>query len=198
MKRLLFLPCVVSLCLPAYSATITCLTNNSGECATLAGDLTISGTDGDLTISNVGPLTSEIDAIYFDTDSTPITGIVIGASTGTVSFGLGANPSNLPAANTATPPFVSSFAIQAANGNTPRIGVGESLMVSATGGDLGTLFNSGSVRVGLHVQSVGTSGNSESVVGVGQLSPVPEPTSALLIGGGLCLVGFSRKKWKRA
>ncbi|MGH9665639.1 MAG: hypothetical protein ACRD9L_14540, partial [Bryobacteraceae bacterium] len=39
-----------------------------------------------LTISNIGPLESEIDAIYFDTTGTPITGIVIGASAGTVTF----------------------------------------------------------------------------------------------------------------
>ncbi|MGH9665641.1 MAG: PEP-CTERM sorting domain-containing protein [Bryobacteraceae bacterium] len=195
MKRLLFLPLAASFCLPAFGATITCLTNNSGECATLAGDLSIMGSNANLTISNIGPLESEIDAIYFDTTGTPITGIVIGASAGTVTFGLGANPANLPAGNTATPAFVSSFAIQAANGNTPRIGVGESLTVSATGGDLGTIFNAGSIRVGLHVQSVGTTGNSESVVG--QFSPVPEPTSALLVGVGICLVALSRKKLKR-
>src|SRR4051794_30671007 len=164
-KKLLFIVIACLSSLPAFGSTLTCLTNLSGQCATLAADISVTGNGANLTIANIGPLTSGIDAIYFDTTGAPgITGIVIGSSVGTVSFSSGANPANLPNGGVALPPFVSSFAIQADGGTGPRIGIGESLTVSATGGNLGTLFESGAVRIGLHVQSVGTSAVSESLV----------------------------------
>lgn len=61
-------------------------------------------------ISNLGPLMSAIDIIYFDaTPNHAITAIDSGASVGTVAFALGGNPTNLPSGNNAVPAFVSQF-----------------------------------------------------------------------------------------
>jgi hypothetical protein len=66
------------------------------------------------------------------------------------------------------------------------------LSFTATGGDLAALFNSGAVQIGLHIQSVGTTGESESLVSTA--SPAPEPTAPLLFGGGVVLAALLRKR----
>src|SRR4051794_31411817 len=123
-KKLLFIVIACLSSVPAFGSTLSCLTNNSGQCATLGADISLTGNGANLTIANIGPLTSNIDAIYFDTTGAPgITGIVIGSSVGNVSFSNGGNPANFPNGGAASPAFVSSFVIQAGNGNGSRIGI---------------------------------------------------------------------------
>jgi hypothetical protein len=183
-----------------FAATITCLTNNSGVCPTLASEIRVTGSGANLIIQNNGPLSSAIDVIYFDpTPDNAIMGIVIGAHMGTVSFHNGGSPSNLPAGNNANPSFSSAFNISADNGpqNAYRINPGESLTVSATGGNLGDLFNNGVVRVGMHVQSIGGGdGQSESLLAVGT-TVAPEPATWSFVLGGIALAAIGRLKIRR-
>jgi hypothetical protein len=181
----------------AFGSTITCLTNNSGQCSTLAGSLSVSAIGDNLRISNLGPLDSAIDELYFDpSPDDSLAGITIVSQSPGVSFQAGGNPSNLPSGNNALPPFGSLYAISAINGpgNANRIDVGESILVGATnGGDLAALFLAGIVRIGLHVQSVGLSGLSESLVATGNLTAVPEPGTWALVGAGIGLLALARR-----
>jgi hypothetical protein len=188
----------------AFGTTITCLTNNSGQCSNLAAQLSVTTSGSSLTISNLQlpdntSILSAIDSIYFDpTPDNLITGIVIGISTGTVDFQQGANPANLPAGHNAVPPFTAVYGISSTS-NLNRIDVGESLTVTASGGDLASLFSDGSVRIGLHIQSIGgPTGTSDALVITGNTGPVPEPGTLTLLGFSLALIAFSRIRIRRS
>jgi hypothetical protein len=164
----------------------------------VASDITVFGSGSNLAITNNGPLSFAIDVLYFDpTPDNAITGIVLGSTTGTVVFAAGCAPGNLPAGNTASPAFTSLFCVSATNsaGDVNRINAGESLNLSATGGTLGTLVENGTIRVGLHVQSVGTSGVSESLI---TGASVPEPTTLSLMGAGLLALTLVGRKLRRS
>src|SRR4051812_16647666 len=156
-----------------FGATITCLTDDSSQCSTVASQISISTSGANLTIANTAGFSSAIDEIYFDASPDGlITGILIGSHTGTVDFAADGNPPSLPSGNNAVPVFDTDFRIGATSNNN-RIDAGESLTVSATGGNLADLFNAGSVRLGLHVQSIGApTGTSDALVVTG--SAVPE------------------------
>src|ERR1044072_7398805 len=71
----------------SQAATITCLTNESAQCATVASQISVSGSGANLAISNLRPLAFAIDLIYFDpTPDNSITGITLGSFSGTVGF----------------------------------------------------------------------------------------------------------------
>jgi len=165
----------------------------------VAANISIATSGDSLTISNNNGAGPAIDIVYFDpTPNNLISGIIIGSFTGTVGFQGGGNPQNLPSGNNALPPFAAAYIISATNspGNVNRIDSGESLTVSATGGNLADLFNAGSVRLGLHVQSIGAAGASESLVAVG--SAVPEPSTLGLGAAGFALCVLARRKLARS
>jgi hypothetical protein len=142
--------------------------------------------------TNSGLAASSITDVYFD-DGTllDIASIVSGAG---VAFAEGASPGNLPAGNTASPPFVATFS---ADSNNPvssnGVNPGEELTIvfdlqgGLTLADVEAAIADGSLRVGIHVQSFAT-GGSEAFVNV------PEPGVALLLAGllGLALWGCPR------
>jgi hypothetical protein len=133
--------------------------------------------------NNIG-IASSITDIYFD-DGRYLGQASIVQSPG-VNFSAGATPPNLPAGNTIK--FSTSFS---ADSNPPVVANGindksESLTIiftlvnGKTTADVINALTSGEMRVGLHVQSIGNNGLSESYV-----TNVPEPSLVLLLGIGL-------------
>jgi hypothetical protein len=154
LKTLVLPLCAVAFSSLGYANTITCLTDNSGQCSNVALFINVTTSGTNLTVANSAPFAAAIDIIYFDaTPDSLISGITIGTHTGTVDFQSGGNPANLPSGNTAILKFLSDYQISSTR-NSDRIDGGESLTLSATGGDLAALFNEGSIRLGLHIQSV--------------------------------------------
>jgi hypothetical protein len=117
------------------------------------------------TFNNEGPLASSICDVYFD-DGTllGIASIINGAG---VAFSNPATPADLPGGNTASPPFVTTANFPA-DSDQPVMENGVN-----PGEELGILFNlqgshlyantlaaleSGDLRIGLHVQAIGTAG----------------------------------------
>ncbi len=182
----------------AYADVIplTCLTNNSLQCSSVASEIAVDGVGPNLVISNLGPLRFAIDTIYFDpTPDTAITGIVLESAQGKVTFEADCAPKNLPAGKTAIPSFVSLFCVSSTS-NENRIDAFESLTLSATGGSLGDLVEDGFVRMGLHVQSIGASLNSDSLIAAGVIEPVPEPVmSAYLLVVALVSLELCRRQF---
>ena len=148
------------------------------------------------TFSNAGPIGSSITDIYFD-DGTllALASIVNGAGT---LFASPATPGDLPGGNLASPPFVTTDAFSA-DSSAPDVmlnGVnpGESVTIYFTLQDTKTYADTiaalanGSLRMGLHVQAIGTTGGSDSYVNL-----VPEPYTLLLLGLGLVGVAGVRR-----
>jgi hypothetical protein len=189
---------------------VTCVTNNSGACATYAANfsLTSSGGGSTLTLSYAtgGSISGAIDAIYLD----PVNAITFStltqssASSG-VNFSGTGNPANLPGANSINPTFASAINIFSTS-NANRIDPGESITLAATGPsgaiNIGTLFANNQLLVGLHVQSISggnVSGNpSDALILTPTSSTVPEPSTFGAMGIGLIALGLFRRKRSRA
>lgn len=191
---------------PAGAVTLgfDCISNNlAGDCAIGEAQMTVDVTDPgggkiDFTFKNTGIALSSITDVYWD-DGTLLALFSITNTPGLVEFSTPATPANLPAANNASPPFVTTVGFSADSDPPAQpLGVnpGEQLVVTYTliGGqafaDAITALTNGGLRVGIHVQGYG-SGGSESLVN----NPVPEPGTAALVGGGLLgLAGWRRRE----
>jgi hypothetical protein len=191
---------------PVQAVTLgfDCITGNvAGDCvigeAQLSVDVTDAGLDQVLfTFHNSGPNDSSIADVYFD-DGTLLGIASIDNSDTGVDFATGASPPNLPGANNASPPFVTTAGLSA-DSNPPvqpnGVNPGESLGITfglQSGGSfadvLAELAN-GELRIGIHVQGY-ASGGSEGFVN----NPVPVPAAVWLFGSGLIgLVGVARRK----
>jgi hypothetical protein len=187
---------------PAYAIPFgfTNITNNNiadaiiGE-TQLSVDVTYTGNDQVLfTFLNAGPAASSITQVYFDDGSLSGIASIDESDTG-VSFSKGASPANVPGANNATPPFVTTAGFLAGadspeqpNGVNPgeSLGILFDLISGGTFSDVLDDIASGALRIGIHVQGFAT-GGSESFIN--NTSPVPEPTTMLLLGTGL--IGFA-------
>lgn len=167
---------------------------------------------------NLGAIASSIADVYFD-DGT-LLGIASLTSSSGVSFSQGGAPPNLPGGNSITPKFdttagflADSDSPVAPNGVNP----GEWLSVTFNllgGQDFDDVVNAlnlgyangaqiGALRIGLHVQSIGPGGESDSFINTpddeSDDQMVPEPTSlALLASGALGAVVIGRRRRRQA
>lgn len=151
--------------------------------------------------NNVG-ISSNVSEVYID-DGTIVGLFEVKNSIGgfTNFVGSAVTPGNLPGGNTVSPPFVADglFSADVVSG-PPANGINEAADI------LGIVYNvdsgisgiqdalaDGSLRIGLHVRSIGTAGGSDSYINTP--SAVSEPGTLMLLGPGLICIGLYR--WKR-
>ncbi len=202
-----------------------CVSNNlPGDCTIaetqlklVISDWTSSSYDIRFTFKNEGPLASSITDIYFD-DPTGDPGlgkggelsvnmldysnVFISPKTSTVAFTSDANPSDLPSGGA----FTSNYSADSdAPPSHKGVNPGESVTFKFNFTDtndgfdeLITAISNGSFSIGLHVQAFGTGGSESLVLSLtGDITPVPEPATMLLLGTGLAgIAGIMRKRKK--
>ncbi|WP_413873780.1 VPLPA-CTERM sorting domain-containing protein [Albidovulum sp.] len=160
------------------------------------------------TFNNAGPLAASVTDVYWDDQAGLLKKMgAIGGSAG-VSYSQGATPGNLPGGNPigfSVSPTGASADSNSGPGGVMKNGVnpGEwltivwSLVTGKTYGDVLAALNlggdqSGSLRIGIHVQGFGN-GGSESFVN-GTPAPVPVPAAGVLLMGGLAAMGLMRRR----
>jgi len=146
--------------------------------------------------NNVG-IASSITDVYFD-DGT-LLGIATITSSAGVAFDDPATPGNLPSGNTASPPFMTTANFSAdsdtpimangVNSASEWLGITFNLINGKTYADTLAALGDGSLRIGLHVQAIGTTGGSDSYVNV-----VPVPGAVLL---GFLGLGYAGMRLRR-
>jgi len=195
----------------AFEVTFSAISNNSGQADAVAPQLVVDvsqdfGTANQayFLFSNEGPIASSICDIYFDADSIlgPIDSLIDatmeGFTGGQVDFEVGAAPPDLSGGNTISPHFVATGSADSEspveeNGINPGEWLG--IIVNLAGVDFAGVQQAvadGSLRIGLHVQAIGTSGDSDAFVNG---PPPPRPpqvpdASATAMLLGLALLGL--------
>ena len=186
------------------------ITSNGNQAvgSQLLVDVTQSGSNVLFTFTNTSVIASSITDIYFDYGNTnyfsSVSNNTLGAAgdSAGVSFSDGATPPNLPAGNTvgftadasgdsnSGAPGVSANGVNASTEFVKFLGT---TLNGITFGDVLAGLDSGALRLGLHVQSIGTKGGSESFVNTPP-NAVPLPTAGWLFGSALVgLMGLRRK-----
>jgi hypothetical protein len=168
-------------------------------------DVALMPTKVSFRFDNLGPLASSITGIYFDDGA--LLGIASINEGPGVQFTQGGSPPNLPAGNTASPPFVTTAGFLAdsdppvqPNGVNPGewVEIIFNLKLGKTVADVNTALAMGGVdgglRVGLHVQAQ-PDGQSDSYLN--NFAVVPLPAAAWMgmsLLGGVGGVGFFRRR----
>ncbi len=154
--------------------------------------------------NNVG-IASSITDIYFDDNNEQLT-YASRTQSGGVSFSQFANPGNLPSGNNvnfATTMSLSFDSDAPASHNGVNTASEWLQLVFAIGGgrtfaDVVNDLQSGELRIGLHVQAIGTGGQSDSFVNLPPATViVPLPTTAALGMAGLGGIAARRRRTGR-
>lgn len=186
--------------------------SNAGDLANLSFGLSLvtDGTTVTMTYSNNSAISSVIAQIYVDDSGEALLGtptILSPVVNNQLKFVVGSGaPANMPGGNNIGFSANTALSVYAAN-PAPKngIGQGESLVLQYTLlSDLGTLSDAlqdGTLRFGMHVQSIGTAGNSDAFVGTPNelppppppLDPVPEPATMVLFGLGAGMLAARKR-----
>ena len=145
-----------------------------------------------ITFTNAVGTDSSISEVYIDDGTIVGQSAVLNSLGGFTQFtGGGANPGNLPGGNTLSPSFVATSAYSVdAVGNPSRgvdangdiLGIVYDLLPGLSLTDVQTALDDGTLRIGMHVRSIGSQGQSDSFVN-------PEPATLALMGlGGLAVL----------
>ena len=202
------------------------ISNNSGQAPAVASqlsvDVSLRAGRALFWFSNTGPIASSITDIYVDdgpggTSSDMLQNGIYAlvdrddsynglARNSGVDFSQNAHPENLPGGNTLTPHFQTTTGLSADSDSPVRsyginpgewLGIVVNLVSGRSIDDLLAALESGVVRIGLHVQSIGPTGESDSFV----TGPPPRPpqvpdasATAMLLGVALLgLEGLRRR-----
>jgi hypothetical protein len=191
----------------AQAIGFTCISSDGpGDVECAIGEAQFSATIADegggqvsITFANSGPEPSIIADVYIDDDASVFTSIASVENGTGVLFAVGAAPPDLPGGNTVIPPFAATAGLTAdaeaptgTGGNGVDPGESFALILNLAAGmtfaDVEAAIADGTLRLGIHGQGLGTSGDSESFVNGGGNEVVPEPTAALLFALGFTYV----------
>ncbi len=149
------------------------------------------------TVENAVGISSNIAEVYFD-DGLLGPSVVQNSLGGFTNFsGGGASPGNLPGGNTIGFNATSEFSADV-NPGPPNNGVNDSADILGIVLGLGSFadfnaivaaVNSGDLRFGYHVRSIGVADGSDSYASV-----VPIPAAIWLFGSALALLGWYRRR----
>lgn len=165
------------------------------------GSVTVTPSSGQVgfLFYNTGPSPSVITLVLFDDGvlSLPLT--LVGMSR--VNFSQVSGSPTLPGGNSLSPQFQTTAGFGAdavppppTNGVGPgeALGIIFTLASGSTWSDVINAMGTGSLRIGLHVQAIGTTGGSEGFIN--NPNPIPEPATLGLVGAGLLLLGWRKRK----
>ncbi len=183
----------------AVTLTFFHISDNSGQAAAVATQLTVEveqgadDTEASFTFWNNVGIAASITDVYFDDGS--LLGIASISSSAGVSFSEGAAPPDLPGGNCCS--FDATFSADSnapvapngVNSSTEWLTIIFNLVGGMTFADTIAALISGDLRLGMHVQAIGTSGDSDGFIN-NPLDPVPLPAGLLLFLSGLAGIGF--------
>jgi hypothetical protein len=155
----------------------------------------------EFTFTNAVGIASSISEIYFQDG--PMLGAAALTQAGTAFTAGGAVPGNLPGGENLTPPFIATEVFSADAQGNPSLGIDTAtdslvmtfnLLNNKSYADCVAALQSGDLRVGLHVRSIGDGGQSDSFVNGGPPVSIPLPQAAPLALAGIAGLGLARRR----
>jgi len=160
---------------------------------------------------NDGPIPSAISEIYFDDGTLLGAPSITDSIRGFTDFSNGATPGDLPGGNNLTPPFEATTLFNVDAQGNPIVGInpGDTLLLTFSlqpGQDYADtiaalhagMLGQDTLRIGLHVRSIGEEEQSDSFFL--WATPVPEPAGVVLAVMGLFGLGAGylrlRREWQ--